>query len=576
MGAGSVKAPAAPPKSWTLRPDAAAQTQALVVTGFGKLPTGRALFLEFKWPVDGAAPRWLDALAAVAPITSAEPPDKSDPDAQTQAAALAFSYTGLRRMGLADTALASFDRPFREGMFQEDRLRRLGDRRPDAKQQLAWLPTVIANGPVWSANVPKPPQDFGAAGAFDVPKTGSEEARVTTPVTVHALLLLYARDDAAANVWVGQVKDVLGANAIAVVHELELLLDVQRTDTFSREHFGFADALSQPLPYDVDGAVLVNGEPARQDPVQGVPLGEFVIGYMNGHNEKAPGPVVPGPVVMGPVVPGPVVPGGAGGASADAARAGLPPLAPASAGLTASAQAEGFFDFGCNGSYLVARELKQDVAAFWASMETNAVAIRARTPGQPAIVDAGWLAARVVGRDVNGHLLCPRNARLPALSNGEPDSGFTFYDTDPLGAGCPPGSHVRRAFPRDALAPTPDAKPVLLQAANNHRILRRGRKFGPEIADPMQDDGADRGLLFMCLNTDIERQFEFVQQTWLLNPAFATLSDEVDPLVGPCGPMTIRENPVRVTAQVDTFVKMAGGDYFFLPSLPALRYLAML
>ena len=40
--------------------------------------------------------------------------------------------------------------------------------------------------------------------------------------------------------------------------------------------------------------------------------------------------------------------------------------------------------------------------------------------------------------------------------------------------------------------------------------------------------------------------------------------------------MTIRETPVRVTAQVDTFVKMAGGDYFFLPSLPALRYLAML
>jgi len=100
-----------------------------------------------------------------------------------------------------------------------------------------------------------------------------------------------------------------------------------------------------------------------------------------------------------------------------------------------------------------------------------------------------------------------------------------------------------------------------------------GVHHGPVIAS---DDGADRGLLFMCLNTDIDRQFEFVQQTWMLNPSFATLSDEVDPLVGPAGRMTIRDRPVRRTVQVDTFIKMAGGDYFFLPSLPALRYLAML
>jgi deferrochelatase/peroxidase EfeB len=90
------------------------------------------------------------------------------------------------------------------------------------------------------------------------------------------------------------------------------------------------------------------------------------------------------------------------------------------------------------------------------------------------------------------------------------------------------------------------------------------------------DDGADRGLLFMCLNTDIERQFEFVQQTWLLNSSFATLFQEVDPLVGPAGRMTIRDEPLRRTISVDTFVRMAGGDYFFLPSLPTLQFLASL
>jgi deferrochelatase/peroxidase EfeB len=82
--------------------------------------------------------------------------------------------------------------------------------------------------------------------------------------------------------------------------------------------------------------------------------------------------------------------------------------------------------------------------------------------------------------------------------------------------------------------------------------------------------------LFICLNTDIARQFEFVQQTWLLNPNFATLFDETDPLIGPKGTMTVRDQPLRRRIEVDTFVRMVGGDYFFLPSMPALKYLATL
>jgi hypothetical protein len=65
-----------------------------------------------------------------------------------------------------------------------------------------------------------------------------------------------------------------------------------------------------------------------------------------------------------------------------------------------------------------------------------------------------------------------------------------------------------------------------------------------------------------------------VQQTWLLNKNFGTLFDETDPLVGPKGPFTIPENPLRRIVEVDTFIQMAGGEYFFLPSIPALKYLA--
>jgi deferrochelatase/peroxidase EfeB len=224
---------------------------------------------------------------------------------------------------------------------------------------------------------------------------------------------------------------------------------------------------------------------------------------------------------------------------------------------------------------LVVRELKQNVAAFWQSMDKNAASIREHDPQHSAHVTAEWLAERVVGRDREGHLLCP-GGRLAPDALGLPDNNYLFHPRDPHGIGCPPGSHVRRAHPRDALAPTEAQGADLLLAANNHRILRRGRKFGPKIADYRTSDGEDRGLLFMCLNTDIARQFEFIQQTWLLNSDFVTLFDEVDPLIGPKGRMTIREEPLRRTVHVETFVQMAGGDYFFLPSLPALRYLAAL
>jgi hypothetical protein len=67
------------------------------------------------------------------------------------------------------------------------------------------------------------------------------------------------------------------------------------------------------------------------------------------------------------------------------------------------------------------------------------------------------------------------------------------------------------------------------------------------------------------------------EQTWCLNPGFATLFDETDRLMGaPQSEFTIPTSPLRVRADVDTFVKLAGGEYFFLPSVAALRYLAKL
>ena len=95
------------------------------------------------------------------------------------------------------------------------------------------------------------------------------------------------------------------------------------------------------------------------------------------------------------------------------------------------------------------------------------------------------------------------------------------------------------------------------------------------------DDGVPRGLHFLCLNADIERQFEFVQQTWINNPVFGGLNGEVDPLIGNLTKgdeiFTEQADPLRRRVHnLERFVTVKGGAYFFLPSLSALRYLANL
>jgi deferrochelatase/peroxidase EfeB len=529
------------PSTWKLAPEIAPLTQGLVVNGFGMFPTGLALFLEIGEEQGGA---WLGALETVIQVTPAVPPEKGAENLAPYVAALAFTWTGLERMKLPETALASFSRPFQEGMFQEDRLRRLGDRRGDV-----WSATIAAGGPVWSANTPLRPPVAHTIGAYDV-SYDSNEKHFPTPISVHAVLMVYTADDEAAAELAERVDEALAPHGVRIVYRQELRLDAETG--IGREHFGFADGMSQPEPYDEAGAVTLNDIPVTQpQKVQGVPLGEFLIGYLNGHHEKAPGPVVPG------------LPGETQGAS------------PGSAGLVPHSEAQGFYDFGLNGTYMVIRELEQDVAGFWASMDENAAAIRKRDPVNSSHITSDWLAERVVGRNRDGHLLCPTGYLKPN-AYGMANSDYLFLEDDRQGIGCPLGSHVRRAFPRDGLAPSPDQGETLLSAANNHRILRRGRKFGQKIADERSRDGVKRGLLFICLNTDIARQFEFIQQTWLLNPDFAVLFEEVDPLIGPHGRMTIQEKPLRRTIEVKTFIQLVGGEYFFVPSLPALKYLAML
>jgi hypothetical protein len=57
----------------------------------------------------------------------------------------------------------------------------------------------------------------------------------------------------------------------------------------------------------------------------------------------------------------------------------------------------------------------------------------------------------------------------------------------------------------------------------------------------MVDDRKD--LLFHCLNSEIDRQFEFAQHPWLLNLMFGGAYNQSDPLIGPKCPLSIPSLP---------------------------------
>jgi deferrochelatase/peroxidase EfeB len=112
-------------------------------------------------------------------------------------------------------------------------------------------------------------------------------------------------------------------------------------------------------------------------------------------------------------------------------------------------------------------------------------------------------------------------------------------------------------------------------------MIRRGTSYGPMLAEGvLEDDGADRGIIFVFAGAHPKRQFEFVKTQWLNDGIFIGAPAENDPLVGPTdgsGTFTIPQRPVRRRLQnLPPFVVTRGGEYCFVPGLGALRWLAEL
>jgi Dyp-type peroxidase family len=281
-----------------------------------------------------------------------------------------------------------------------------------------------------------------------------------------------------------------------------------------REHFGYADGFAQPAiegsGFEPDpGAGAVDGDGWRP-----IKPGELLLGY---------------PDEQGALTPAP------------------PPDA-----------------LGVNGSFLVYRKLRQDVAGFRRMLREAAE----RYGGGEEL-----LAAKIVGRWRDGTPLAVSPERPdPAIVADKARNNAFDYGDDPDGMRCPIGAHVRRMNPRRSL-------PFDGKLVNRHRIMRRGITYGDVLPEGAEDDGKDRGVIFMCLQAHLARGFEFVQSQWANGGNAFRLAEDQDVIVGPQdtdGPakMTVPGRPPFFLGPLSRLVTTRGGEYYFTPGINGLHHLA--
>ena len=282
------------------------------------------------------------------------------------------------------------------------------------------------------------------------------------------------------------------------------------------EHFGFADPISQP---PIEGADTPSypgdGVPEPNGSWRPLKPGEFLLGY---EDEAGMGTLAPDPP-----------------------------------------------ELRMNGTYMVFRKLYQDVAAFRRYLATAAESLY----GSADPYHQDLVAAKMMGRWRSG---CPVDLspdKDDQAIAADPHRRNNFdYSGDDQGLRCPLGAHLRRSNPRS----TPLKRAT---AVRRHRLIRRGVEYGPHLADGvLQDDGVDRGLVNLFIQTDIERQFEFIQKEWMKGGEFIGLDpNEQDPINGTGGEgsqLSVPGAKQPFLFDLPTFVTVKGGEYLFVPGLKAL------
>jgi Dyp-type peroxidase family len=203
--------------------------------------TGRYEFLSFDDPFGGRA--WLsellDRVQSAADV-------RATMDSSQRWITLAFTWNGLRALGVPEESLATFPAEFREGMAaRADILGDIGANHPDN-----WV--------------------GGLAGD-----------------DLHAIAILFARTDAEHQRCTAE-HDKLVARCDGVRSLSILDLNATPPFNYAHDHFGFRDRLSQPV---------MKGSGEEPTPGSGAPLepGEFILGYPD---EDGPPANLPQPEVL--------------------------------------------------------------------------------------------------------------------------------------------------------------------------------------------------------------------------------------------------------------------------------------
>jgi Dyp-type peroxidase family len=276
-----------------------------------------------------------------------------------------------------------------------------------------------------------------------------------------------------------------------------------------------------------------------------------------------------------------------------------------------------------DGSFLVIRRLRQDVAGFHRFLHEQAPANNFPAPAHASA--PRFLGARLIGRWHSGAPVrrAPDDENPSIAADDCINNNFEYQDgTEPIpapgmltspfdcrdpvgvsgddkqGAVCPFTAHIRKVYPRDDVSIDPkDDKPDVDGCTSRtrltevdtqaHRILRRGIPYGPispSTPDAPQPDGADRGLLFLSYQTSIVDQFEFIQACWANNPDFKEIGAGYDPIIGQNNAdgqgrkrffvtSDAQGKPIRLETKAD-WVIPTGGGYFFAPSISGLEKIA--
>ena len=380
-----------------------------------------------------------------------------------------------------------------------------------------------------------------------------------------AVILVYAKNKTMLNRLIKEHKTKLSATGMRSKQ-------IKFTDPEKPEPFGFKDGISNPILKGTRKAAR------NSKSIHLVSPGEFVLGYKDNRGYFPSSPQIESARDQDDILPA------------------IPKSLPQKYPKFMEGTQDKLRDLGRNGTYLVVRQLEQNVDAFNevtgkiakeifpSEFKENIKSRRVR-----AILAT---QAKLMGRWQDGRPLVTSPVKLVRGSNGEQqlissdsygedinikeseirDNEFLYGRDDPQGHACPFGSHIRRTFPRDSLNPGEETE---LDISNRHRILRRGRSY--EETKP--DGKKTKGTFFICLNANIQRQFEFVQQTWVGGSTFHGIRDEVDPITaqrsGSNQSFTFQAPGRDIqTNSLQSFVTMKGGGYFFMPGRDALEFIA--